>query len=111
MAANLLTADNVCERLKVHTATLRRWCKAGNGPPAVRIAGTLRFRESDVDAWILSLIPAAATELDLVAGALQDEIDYEFPPGPSRDAQIAARSKSLEGTRPLDEPIKFVGDQ
>ncbi len=55
MSINTLTSKQLAEALQVSTETLRRWVKAGDCPPPVTLtAGTIRFLESDVEAWIVS---------------------------------------------------------
>lgn len=50
----LLTIDEAASYLAIPKATLYTWRtrRAGFGPRAVKIGGCLRFRQSDLDAWI-----------------------------------------------------------
>lgn len=45
------TAAEVAEHLAISDATLQRWV-ADRGVPVHRIGRTLRFRLSEVDAWV-----------------------------------------------------------
>lgn len=56
---HLLTYDDVSRILQVPVNTLRQWRHRGEGPPALRIGGHVRFRRADVDAWIESRVDAA----------------------------------------------------
>lgn len=47
----LLTVDEVCQKLKVSSATLYRWA-AARRIPSVRLMGVLRFDPEEVDNWI-----------------------------------------------------------
>ena len=50
----LLTIDEAALYLATPAATLYTWRtrRPGFGPPAVKIGGSLRYRLSDLDAWI-----------------------------------------------------------
>jgi predicted DNA-binding transcriptional regulator AlpA len=48
----LMSAADVSEYLDVPVATLHGWRHRGEGPPAMRVGRWLRYRESDVKAWI-----------------------------------------------------------
>jgi len=50
----LLTIDEAADYLAITKATLYTWRsrRIGYGPPAVKVGGCLRFRRSDLDAWI-----------------------------------------------------------
>lgn len=48
----LLTIDELGGRLKKPVATLRYWRHIGFGPPSAKFGRDLRYRESDVQAWI-----------------------------------------------------------
>lgn len=63
----MLTVADVCERLNVHEATVRRWIKAGT-LPATRLAGTVwRIREADVERLIEAGQPHGDVETDVEA--------------------------------------------
>lgn len=48
--ADLATVARVAER------TVRKWVAAGIGPSPVRIGRTVRFRASDVNAWLAEAV-------------------------------------------------------
>ena len=48
----LMTIDALAKYLSVSTATIRGWRLTLTGPPAIRVAGSLRWRLTDVDAWL-----------------------------------------------------------
>jgi excisionase family DNA binding protein len=50
--SRLLTARQVADQLSVSTETVLRWTRAGK-LSAIRLpGGAIRFRESDLDAWL-----------------------------------------------------------
>lgn len=62
MARRLLTLDEVSEKTGISKATLR-WLRAnGRGPRMGILAGRLRAKEEDVDAWIEQELEATATK-------------------------------------------------
>jgi excisionase family DNA binding protein len=48
----LMTTRELAERLNVPEPTIYGWRYKGEGPPVVRVGGRLRYRWSDVDAWL-----------------------------------------------------------
>jgi prophage regulatory protein len=55
LSVTLLRRAEVLRLLDVGSVTLWRWRKAGNFPSPIKMAsGTLRWRKSDLDAWIES---------------------------------------------------------
>lgn len=61
MTSRLLTFDEVSDRTGIPKATLR-WLRAqGRGPRMGLLAGRLRAREEDVDAWVEAELGATAT--------------------------------------------------
>lgn len=54
----LLTIDQAAEYLAIPKATIYTWRtrRAGFGPRAVKIGGSLRYRQSDLDQWIAAHI-------------------------------------------------------
>ncbi len=48
----LLTPVQVSEYLQVPVNTLYRWRASGDGPRAARLGKHLRYRKTDVDAWL-----------------------------------------------------------
>lgn len=48
----LLSVDDVASLLGVPVATLYAWRYRGTGPRGLRVGRHLRYRRSDLDAWI-----------------------------------------------------------
>lgn len=50
----ILTIDQAAAYLSIPKATLYTWRtrRAGFGPPAMKFGGCLRYRRSDLDAWV-----------------------------------------------------------
>jgi excisionase family DNA binding protein len=52
----LLTVTEICELLGISRSSFDKWRRRGVGPAAIKLPnGHLRFRQSDLDAWIESL--------------------------------------------------------
>jgi excisionase family DNA binding protein len=51
-AAELLTAREVAELLRVSVSTLERLTRAGDGPPSVKFGRSRRWLRRDVDQWL-----------------------------------------------------------
>jgi len=51
----ILTIDQAAQYLSIPKATLYTWRtrRVGFGPRAIKVGGCLRYRRSDLDAWIL----------------------------------------------------------
>ena len=49
----LLSVRTLADRLSVDPKTVRRWREAGTLPPAIAVAGVLRWRAEAIDAWLL----------------------------------------------------------
>lgn len=47
-----LTTAEVANYLKISTDTVRQWRHRGTGPNGVRLGRHVRYRRTDVDAWI-----------------------------------------------------------
>lgn len=47
-----VTIKELAEYLKLSVKTLYRWRQVGYGPPAHVIGGQLRYRRTDVEAWL-----------------------------------------------------------
>lgn len=48
----LLSPDELVELLGIPKRTIYNWRLRGEGPPAVRVGRHLRYRPSDVEAWL-----------------------------------------------------------
>lgn len=51
MDANM-TQDELAGELKVPPRTLSQWRYLGRGPAYVKVGGRVRYRRSDVEAWM-----------------------------------------------------------
>jgi len=60
----ILTIDQAAAYLAIPKATLYTWRtrRAGFGPRAVKAGGCLRYRRSDLDAWVVEHLEPAAIE-------------------------------------------------
>jgi excisionase family DNA binding protein len=52
----LLTAQHLAEYLDIPVGTLYAWRKRGEGPQGFRVGRHLRYRWSDVQAWVSARI-------------------------------------------------------
>lgn len=48
----LLTAAELADELRVEIDTIYHWNYRGTGPRRIRVGGGIRYRRSDVDAWL-----------------------------------------------------------
>jgi excisionase family DNA binding protein len=55
-STSMLTPDDVAELLQVSRFTLENWRFEGTGPDWFRIGRRIRYRKSDLDAWVDSHI-------------------------------------------------------
>jgi excisionase family DNA binding protein len=51
-ADGLKTTEELSRQLKVSIPTLRRWRAEGKGPRALKIGRQVRYRESDIEAFL-----------------------------------------------------------
>lgn len=51
-AGQLRTTAEVAEYLRVPVATLHQWRYHHGGPPAAKVGRHLRYRRSDLEAWL-----------------------------------------------------------
>jgi excisionase family DNA binding protein len=49
---NLLSPDELADYLKVPVKTIYNWRSEGKGPRGLRIGRHVRFRASDIEAWL-----------------------------------------------------------
>lgn len=49
---NLLTTDELAEQLKIKPQTLANWRHNKKGPMVTKLEGSVRYKQSDVIAWI-----------------------------------------------------------
>ena len=50
-----MVAEETASYLRVPVATLYAWRYKGEGPPAIKVGRHLRYRRSEVDAWVDAL--------------------------------------------------------
>lgn len=50
----LLTIQDLAERLTVSVGCIRAWCRRGDRPPAIRVGAALRWDPGEVDEWLNS---------------------------------------------------------
>jgi excisionase family DNA binding protein len=53
-SGTLLSTDELAERLGLVRDTLYHWRVRGEGPPAIRVGGRVRYRPSDIEVWLKS---------------------------------------------------------
>ena len=60
----ILTIDEAAAYLAIPKATLYTWRtrRVGFGPRAVKMGGFLRYRRSDLDAWVVEHLEPAESE-------------------------------------------------
>lgn len=77
----ILTIDEAAVYLRVPKATLYTWRtrRVGFGPPAVKFGSCLRYRRSDLDAWVAEHVES-----------LQD--DTTIPTQPDHGASLSRAS-------------------
>ena len=51
-STRLLTVREVAEQLGLMRDTLYHWRMRGEGPRAIKVGGRVRYRQSDVEAWL-----------------------------------------------------------
>jgi len=54
----LMTADDLAAALRISTRTLWRLRSASKLPQSIRLGGSVRWRASDIEAWIAAGCPA-----------------------------------------------------
>lgn len=50
--ANLMNTEDLADYLGVPIETVRQWRYSRTGPPGFRLGRRVKYRRSDVDAWI-----------------------------------------------------------
>jgi excisionase family DNA binding protein len=57
----LLTLGEVADQLGVPEASLRYWRHIGTGPPSIKVGRHVRYRPTDINAWLRAhTTPASA---------------------------------------------------
>jgi excisionase family DNA binding protein len=68
MAGRLLTTEQLAEWLGVSVGTVNRFRLRGDGPKYVKIGKTVRYRESDVEAYLAGRVTRSTSDkLDAAA--------------------------------------------
>ncbi len=57
----LLTVEELADYLGVPVATLYQWRYRREGPPGFRVGRYIRYRQTDVEAWIERQLDSVAT--------------------------------------------------
>ena len=52
LEAELLDAQQLADYLRVPLATVYQWNSRGGGPASIRIGRHVRYRRSDIEAWL-----------------------------------------------------------
>jgi len=58
----LLTQSEAAELLRISERTLERLRVSGTGPKFIRIRHAIRYRQSDVEAWLASRVVGSTSE-------------------------------------------------
>lgn len=59
---DLMTTAEVAERLHISEGTVRWWRHVRTGPPSFKVCGAVRYRRTDVEAWLDSQYENTVTE-------------------------------------------------
>ena len=62
MADTLQTTSEIAVYLQVAEITLRKWRLGGTGPRFVKVGSTVRYKNSDIEAWLVSRTVASTSE-------------------------------------------------
>ena len=57
LLADLLTTNEAAKLLELHPSTLKNHRVDNTGPAYVRIGGKVRYRRTDLEAWITTIEP------------------------------------------------------
>ena len=58
MTSELLSPEDLAEYLKIPVATIYRWRYRGGGPVGMRVGKHVRYRLSEVEAWLDTRVDA-----------------------------------------------------
>lgn len=71
VAAELLTREEAAEYLGLKPQTLAKWaCRGRYGVPFIRLGGLVRYRRSDLDAWLESRTVRSGSDRNGFGGSL-----------------------------------------
>ena len=58
----ILTTPELAQEFNVAEITLRKWRLGGTGPRFIRVGANIRYRRSDIDAWLASRTVSSTSE-------------------------------------------------
>lgn len=99
LESTILTIDQAAAYLAIPKATLYTWRtrRAGFGPPAVKMGGCLRYRRSDLDAWVAQHVETfdgadnAAESAHPIVPRQRGGVSLSRTSGPRRDVSNGKR--------------------
>jgi excisionase family DNA binding protein len=59
--SNLMTEDEVSNRLNVSVASLRRWRLQNRGPLFIKVGSLVRYKPEDLESWLGALPTGGST--------------------------------------------------
>lgn len=68
MTHDLLKSAEVAAMCRVEEATVRWWRHIRTGPPSFKVNGAVRYRRSDVEAWLAAQYEQTATHTNPAKG-------------------------------------------
>ena len=72
MSDRLQTTSEIADLLQVAQITLRKWRLGGSGPRFVRVGANVRYRQSDIDAWLAARTASSTSEPFCSASNVED---------------------------------------
>jgi excisionase family DNA binding protein len=82
----LLTVEETAERLRVSPKTVRRFIDGGV-VPALRVGGSIRVDEGELEDWLYDEAPAAPPRPEAPAGRRSEEVAPAFELRPPAGAE------------------------
>lgn len=52
MVKAILTEHDLAEEIGLSLKVIQKWRRLGGGPPYMKLGGSVRYRRSDVEAWL-----------------------------------------------------------
>ena len=86
MDSGILTIDQAAAYLSIPKATLYTWRtrRPGFGPRAVKLGGCLRYRRTDLDAWVAAHLETLDDLAAMAEQRVRDGISLSRASGPRR---------------------------